>query len=649
MRKAIKTSIGQGITRRRFLQGSAALMGGLALQRARSTKAFRLGAASTFRLGPMGQTPAAVSVMDAAYGAKGDGQTNDRDAFQAAIDAAIAAGLPLLIPKPPQFYRIILDPNHDRLLVNGDLAVVGEGRDTTTLRFTVQTTAAGHNYSAFFVAGGVNFQMADLRLEEDLHEPVEQFEFAGVFFESSASDSACLVEGVDVEGFTYCLYSPSSGTDSADGELFLAVRDCDLHPWWSFCIAFWTVPNGHKRLHIYDSFLHDNQHGHLVYCHPHNSVHVENTRFDGANSWAFHFQGSEVAGDPEYQRFIGCWFGPHNAQGLITQDRATVATQVEVRNCMFEGQPGIQIRSDIVIDGCYFTTSKDSTRTTPLIGAYSNAPWRATIRNCIFAPKSNVLPIVDLRLDNIDVTLENCQFYNQGSGTLLTLGSGALNRYVVRDCVFYNRPDNASQSITLEVDSGQTLIDNCRFFGRATGDRGVIVLISSEVGPTDDTLLQIDNSTFQNISGGTLFFANMVTPNSWSGKIGGENNRIVNLQTGKPLLIVEPAAPVFGRFAPVAEPAPTSLPAASTIVISSNYNAYEMLGSADVATIHWWTEDGLSDPLFSGTVTLMATVPFALVSGGNIQLAGGAARRDVAAGGSVRLTYDSAQGFWSEG
>ena len=134
MRKAIKTSIGQGITRRRFLQGSAALMGGLALQRARSTKAFRLGAASTFRLGPMGQTPAAVSVMDAAYGAKGDGQTNDRDAFQAAIDAAIDAGLPLLIPKPPQFYRIILDPNHDRLLVNGDLAVVGEGRDTTTLR-----------------------------------------------------------------------------------------------------------------------------------------------------------------------------------------------------------------------------------------------------------------------------------------------------------------------------------------------------------------------------------------------------------------------------------------------------------------------------------------------------------------------------------
>ncbi len=316
---------------------------------------------------------------------------------------------------------------------------------------------------------------------------------------------------------------------------------------------------------------------------------------------------------------------------------------------MFEGQPAIQIRSDVVIDGCYFTTSKDSARTTTLIGAYSNAPWRAMIRNCIFAPKSNVLPQVDLRLENIDVTLENCQFYNQGSGTLLTLGSGALSRYVVRDCVFYNRPDNASQSVAIEVDSGQTLVDNCRFFGRSTGDRGVIVLLSSDLGPTDDTLLQVDNSIFQNVSGGTLFFANMVTSNSWSGKLSGENNRIVNLQTGKPLLIVEPASPVFGRFAPLAEPAPTSLPAAPTMVISSNYDTYEVLGTADVSNIHWWTEDGLSDPLFSGAITLTASAPLALVSGGNIQLAGGAARRDLAAGGSVRLTYDSAQGLWSEG
>ncbi len=471
----------------------------------------------------------------------------------------------------------------------------------------------------------------------------------GVFLESAAADNACLIESVDIDGFTHCLYSPSSGLDGGLGELFLSVRDCDLHPWWQYCVAFWTNPNGHKRLHIYDSNLHDNKHSHLVYCHPHNSVHIENTRFDGASAWAFHFQGSEVAGDPEYQRFVGCWFGAHNSRGIITQDRAQVATQVEVRNCLFEGGPGVQIRSDIVIDGCYFTSERDSATDEPFVGAYGNSPWRATVRNCIFAPKSNSLPQVDFRLEDIEVSIENCQFYNQGSGVMLNLGKGAANRYTVRDCVFYNRPDNASQAMSIDIDNGQALVDNCRFFGRSIGDRGTIVLRSTDIGPAADSFLQIDNCTFQNISGGSLFFALMPTANSWSNKIIGGNNRINNLQTGKPLIVSDPPTPVYGRLAPVVAVAPTSIPADPMMIISSNYDTYEVLGTADVATLHWWTADGLSDALFSGAITLNATVPFALVAGGNIRLAGGAARRDVAAGASVRLVYDSAAGVWSEG
>lgn len=631
------------ITRRRFLQGSAAVMGGVALRRALTA-----GAASSLTRPGLFQSGSAINVMDAPYGAKGDGATNDRAAFQAAIDEAIASGVPLFVPKPPQFYRIILEPNHDRLLVDGDLSMVGEGKESTLLRFTVQTSEAGKNYSAIFVTGGSEFQLADMRLEEDLHQPVEQFEFMGVFFESGGVDHACLVESVDIEGFTYCLFAPSSGVDGGKGELFLAVRDCDLHPWWQYCIAFWTVPEGHKRLHVYDSFLHDNKYSHLVYCHPHNSIHIENTRFDGATGWAFQIQGSEVAGDPEYQRFVGCWFGPRNSRGIITQDRVEVATTVEVRNCIFEGRPSIQIRSDIVIDGCYFTTSKEPLTDQPFVGSYSNSPWRAIVRNCIFAPKSNSLPQVDFRLEEIEVTLENCQFYNQGSGVMLNLGTGATNRYFVNDCLFYNRPDNASQAVAIEIDNGQAVVDNCRFFGRSIGDRGTIVCRSNDTGPTADALLQIDNCTFQNISGGSLFFALMPTPNSWSNKIVGSNNRIINMLSGRPMLMVEPEGPVFGRLSPVIGPAPTSIVAGPVMVVSSNYDSYEVLGSADVANIHWWTADGLSNPLFIGTITLTAATSFALVTGGNIQLAGGAARRDVPLNASVRLTYDSAQGFWSE-
>lgn len=629
------------VSRRQFLQGASAAAVGLAV---RLSPVLALGHTGLVKLA---QSQSVIDVTAASYGALGDGKTNDRAAFQAAIEAAIQQRLPLLVPASAAFYRIELDSENLQLDVNGDLTIIGAGRGNTLLRFSIPSPVSGQNCSGFHVYNGSNFQIADLRLEEDAH--AVEYEFQAFHYESGSADHQCLIESVDVDGFTNIAFSPSSGTGDSKGELFLTIRDCDFKPFTRYCAAFWTVEYGHKRLHVYDSYFHDNTDSHLVYCHPQNSVHIENTRFDGATSWAFQFQGSAVAGNPEYQRFVGCRFGPRNSRGIITQDRAEVATQVEIRNCIFEGRPAIQIRSDIVIDGCYFTTPNDTTNIQPLVSAYSNAPWRAVIRNCIFAPKSNSLPQLDLRYDDIEVTVENCQFYHQGSGSIVTLGGGATNRYTLRDCVFYNRPDNASQSTSIEIENGQALVDNCRFFGRSTGDRGTIVCHSSDTGPAADSFLQVDNCTFQNLSGGSLFFALMPTANSWSNKIIGSNNRINNLQTSKPLLIVDPPSPVYGRLAPVAAVAPTQLPAGPVLVVSSNYDTYELLGSADVANIHWWTADGLSDALFSGAITLNATIPFALVAGGNIQLTGGAARRDVAAGTSARLIYDSAAGTWSEG
>lgn len=591
------------------------------------------------------QPQAAIDVTDPKFGAKGDGVTNDRAALQAAIDEAIQKGVPLHLPKPAAFYKIDLDAEHDRLAINGDLVIFGDGRADTLLRFSIPQPDSSKTYYGFYIHNGSEFKITDLRLEEDAL-PVE-FEFQGLFFESGSEDHECLIERVDVAGFTNVVVSSSSGSGDSKGELFLTIRDCDFRPGLNFCVAVWTVEGGHKRLHLYDSYFHDNVESHLIYCHPHNSIHAENCRFDGASAWAFHIQGSAVGGNPDYQRFIGCWFGPRNGRGLITQDRETVVTRVDVLNCMFECRPGVQIRSDILVDGCYFTSPVESETSAPCLSAYSNSPWAAVIRNCVFAPRANTLPQADFRLENIDVTIDNCQFYNQGSGAMLNLGVGPTNTYKVTNCLFYNRMDNASQSISIEVDNGQATIDGCRFIGRATADRGVIMCSVREVNPSPDSFVRVDNCTFQEISGGSLFYVLGTPATSWSNKIVGQNNRILNYYSGKPLMVVDSGEAVYGRLAPVLGQATLPLSAGTTMIVNSNYDTYQVIGTFDVANLHWWSEDGLSDPLFTGEITLKAGMPFVLVSGGNIQLTERAGGMSLAAGESIRLLYTSDQAIWT--
>lgn len=630
------------VSRRRFLQGSAAAMTGLAAGALRLPPS--LSDATIYSSLLQGDNVIDVTGPD--YGAKGDGSTDDRAAFQAAIDDAIAQGKPLVVPAPPQFYRIILSSGNDKLDVHGDLTILGDSRSTTLIRFGFTNASAGKVYGAFYIRNGSNVQMSGLRLEEDVRP--SDYEFAGVFMETGVENHMVLIESVDIDGFTHCLYSPSGGS-SGVGELFLTVRRCDLSPYWQYCIAFWTPETGHKRLHVYDSYLHDNQESHLVYCHPHNSVHVENCRFDGAAAWAFQIQGTSVGGDPDYQRFIGCWFGPRNSRGIITQDRETTQVRVEIRNCIFEGRPAIQIRSEILIDGCYFTTPLNPPTGQNFIAAYSNAPWKGVISNCVFSPRANSLPDVDLRLENIEVSVLNCQFYTQGSGNVIALGGGNENVYTIADCLFYTRQDSDVQNVAIDAQDGKVTIDRCRFVGRSRADRGMVNFRASEIGPGPDARIQIDNCLFQSISGGGVFGASFENSTStWSNKIFGSNNRITNLLTAEPILNVSPeTVAVYGQITPASGMQPSPLSAAALLVVTSNYDTFQVIGSAEVNSIHWWHEDGRSNAIFSGTITLIASNGLTLVSGGNIDLAG-ASQRVVQPGEQIRLAYRSDQQRWTE-
>lgn len=624
------------ISRRRFVQGAAAVFGGAAFA--------GLAVPNARALRHLVQGGNVVNVTAAPYNAVGNGSTDNRAAFQAAINDAVAQGRPLYIPAAAQFYRVVLNSEFKQLEVSGNLTIIGDGRSQSRLQFEVSGPVPANIYAGIQVKNGVNFTMSDVGLDE-LQHPVE-YEINGIHFVPGPADHVAVLERVNVAGFSNCVYVPSSGPDlDSSGELFLTLRACDLSAGFRYCVAFWAAENGHKRLHMYNSYCHDNSDSHLVYCHPHNSVHVENCRFDGATDWAWQFQGSTVSGDPDYQRFIGCWFGSRNGRGIITQDRVNTAVRVEVRNCLFEGRPSVQIRSDILIEGCYFTTPLNPQTGQTFISAYSNAPWRAEIRNCIFAPKASSLPMIDLRLEGIEVLIENCQFYNRAiSGATITMGGASTNRYTVINSLFYSRPDINSQAIGIEASDGQIRLERCRFIGRFVGDRAVIFGTTSDTGPSAEARLEVVGNYFQSISGGSLFHMQVDGERTWSNKIVGSNNVISNLQTTRPILTVEPGnAPFVGQLAPRAGVAPAPIVAGATILVTSNYDHYPVNGTADISNIHWWTADGLSNPLFSGTVTLEALTGFNLVGGGNI-----ATPRQVAAGQQVRLNYNPQQGVWNE-
>jgi hypothetical protein len=224
------------------------------------------------------------------------------------------------------------------------------------------------------------------------------------------------------------------------------------------------------------------------------------------------------------------------------------------------------------------------------------------------------------------------------------LGGGANNQYTIANSLFYSRPDLNSQSIAVEASDGQTRLERCRFIGRYVGDRGVIFCTTSETGPSANARLEVAGSYFQSISGGSVFCARVDGERTWSNKIVGSNNVISNLLTTQPVLTVTPGtAQVFGQLTPKAGIAPVPIAAGPLMLVTSNYDYYPVNGTADVNTIHWWTGDGLSNALFSGTITLEALSGFNLTSGGNI-----AVTRQVAAGQQVRLTYNPSQGIWNE-
>src|SRR5262245_24134271 len=74
-----------------------------------------------------------INVRSAPFSAQGDGQTDDRAAFAAALESAAAAKVPIVVP--PGDYCLELTPGHPCLPIRGDLSIYGAGMGLSRLSF----------------------------------------------------------------------------------------------------------------------------------------------------------------------------------------------------------------------------------------------------------------------------------------------------------------------------------------------------------------------------------------------------------------------------------------------------------------------------------------------------------------------------------
>ncbi len=584
---------------------------------------------------------AVVNVTNPRYGAVGDGETNNRAAFQAAIHRAIADQMPLFIPTSKAPYLIELDAEHPQLDIDGDLIIYGATKQTTTIQFRLQQPVDEQEYAGFYIWNGVNCEIYNLRLEEVQRIP--DIRFFGILIEPGIQAHQCVVAEVNIDGFHHCIHVPSGSAGSIGG-LSLTLQGCDIHPGYQYGLSFFTDEEGHKRLLMVDCFLHDNQFSHLVYCHPHNSVHVENCRFDGATGWAWQFQGSAVGNGAEYHRFVGCWFGPNNSRGIITYAGATPV----IKGCSFYSSSAIQIRSDTTVENCYFTKPVDAHSEQAFIGAYSGSEWRATITNCNFASQNPSLVYIDMRLNNITATINQCQFFNQrASGSLVAFGGDSS--YSIQNSLFYSKPGDDAQCNAIRLEGGEVEIGNCRFEGRFTHDVGVLFFTAAKDNPSEDALVNVEHCIFNNITRGSIVQIAEGAEGRWRGKLSGSNNIIRGYASPQP--IFDSVEPVNGRFLPNPGLSPDPIYAGSVTVINSNYDIHHVNGFTEIDTLNWWEKDGHSNNLFQGRITLIANAPFSISTKGNIQPTHSETENDsrmLAVADKVVLEYDSKQDLWYE-
>jgi hypothetical protein len=407
-----------------------------------------------------------VNAKDPAYGAKGDGVTNDLAAVQAALAAAISQGGTLYFP--PGTYLLTTTSGSTGLSVTGSVRVMGAGRDQTVLRFGPESPT--WSIYGFNVApnAGARVWVSDLTVYgpnspgpyadawNGTNSGRDNPDSAAVFVNGqTAAGTEVHVERVRVDSAagTGGFVTPVEvGSGSGTQDVKVTVTDCDISGYRTGIAFFanngvngclleltrtylrrWSVSTWNGT--TYDTRHTSADDGHAVYIHPHVGWLATDVRFGPGKA------GGVASKDNVFQQYSTGTGGVSRYGTVLTrcvfEEQAAGGTTATT-----QGGQGVGLTGGAILGDLSRTTLTDC----QFLGA--GVAWARNyviVKGCYFGIFSQGFQLQD---PVTYVELDGCAF--QGCGVLYNV-TGSSPQVRVTDCLFDWTPPWAGWSAGLAV------------------------------------------------------------------------------------------------------------------------------------------------------------------------------------------------------